>query len=242
MRIIPLLTALIVTAVLYGLVFQRDALLAFARGEEAESLATGEGEATDEEAPGIGVLVRRSKAVEIDSAVVLRGQTQADRQVEVRAETSAVVISEPLRKGSFVENGALLCELDPGTRQASLDEARARLTEARTRVPEAQARLAEAEARLTEANINDNAAQRLSEGGFAADTRVAATAAAVQAAQAGLASAQSGLQTAQATIQSAAASVAAAQREIERLQIRAPFEGFEALGIATAARSGGDSE
>ena len=91
--------------------------------------ALAEAEAAEPAQQPIAVIAMESTAREIDSAVVLRGQTQADRQVEVRAETSAVVISEPLRKGSFVENGAVLCELDPGTRQASLDEARARLTE-----------------------------------------------------------------------------------------------------------------
>jgi len=147
MRIVPLFTAVLVTSFLYLAVFERDALLAFARGEPAADETTEMAKvevSVEASAPKIGVVVLRSTAQTIDSAVVLRGQTEAARQVEVRAETSAVVISEPLRKGSFVEKGMLLCQLDPGTREAVLAEARARLNEAKSRVPESRARLEEA--------------------------------------------------------------------------------------------------
>jgi len=232
-----MITAILVTLALYGIVFQRDALVAFALGENsAQQEPPGDGEAGDGTAqaqnvatmtvPEIGVVVLRSSAEVIDSAVVMRGQTSANREVAVRAETSAIVISEPLRKGSYVEKGDLLCRLDPGTREASLAEARARLNEAKSRVPESQARLEEANARLKEARINDNAAAKLREGGYASETRVAAAAAAVQSAEAGVASAQSGLETAQSGIEGAAAAVAGAKREIERLTISAPFEGL----------------
>ncbi len=229
MRPIPLLTAILVTLALYGIVFERDALLAFARGDETdteEAATLAEAAEPADVAPAIGVLVRQSQAQTIDSAVILRGQTQAAREVEVRAETSAIVVSDPLRKGAYVNKGDLLCQLDPGTREAALDEAVARLAEARTRVPESEARLEEAEARLREATINDNAAAKLSAGGFASDTRVAASAAAVQAAEASIASAQSGLETARAGIRGASAQVAVAEREIARLTITAPFEGL----------------
>ena len=141
-------------------------------------------------------------------------------------DTSATVISEPLRKGAFVEKGDLLCKLDPGTREAALAEARARLSEAKTRVPEAEARLIEAEARLDEAEINNNAATKLQKGGYASETRLVATEAQVRAAEAGVASAKSGLESTNAGIESAAAAVAAAKREIDRLTIFAPFRGL----------------
>ncbi|MDK3074122.1 efflux RND transporter periplasmic adaptor subunit [Sedimentitalea sp. JM2-8] len=231
MRIIPIITAILVTLGLYLIVFEREALFAFALGEAASQET---GTAPDNPGAGlaetaeraVGVVVLRSTAQQIDSAVILRGQTAALRQVEVRAETSATVISEPLRKGAFVNAGDLLCKLDPGTREAALAEARARLSEARSRVPETEARLAEARARLAEAQINDNAAQKLSEGGFASDTRLASTQAAVRSAEAGIAAAESGLETTRSGIESAAAAVAAAEREIERLSIHAPFEGL----------------
>ena len=108
----------------------------------------------------VGVVAVHSVARAIDSAVVLRGQTEADREVELRSETSGQVISDPLRKGSFVEEGQLLCSLDPAAREATLAEAQARLQEAKSRIPEAEARLDEARARLEEARINDNAAAK----------------------------------------------------------------------------------
>lgn len=241
MRLIPALTAILVSVTLYFAVFERDRLIAFARGEEAASDTenpTAGPKAAAERA--IGVVALRSSAREIDSAVRLRGETRADRQVEVRSETSSTVISEPLRKGQFVEIGDTLCKLDAGTRASALAEAEARLREARAFLPEAQsrqseaaARLEEARARLEEAAINDNAATRLSKDGFASDTRVATTKAAVRSAEAGveaaksgLESAKSGIESARAGIQSAEAAVAAAKKEIDRLTISAPFAGL----------------
>ena len=237
MRLVPLITAILVTAGLYFAVFERDTLLAFARGDaETGTEPAAETAATDEAAPlaaaaaeatdGIGVVVLRSQARSIDSAVVLRGQTAAARQVEVRAETSGTVISEPLRKGASVTEGDLLCRLDPGVREATLAETRARLAEAEARIPESEARLVEAEARLAEARINLNAAQKLSEGGYASETRKVSAEAQERAALAGIASAEAGLEATQAGIEAAMAAVAAAEWDISRLVIRAPFSGL----------------
>ncbi len=186
------------------------------------------------------VVALRSQAVDVPGAVMVRGQTEAARQVEVRAETSGAVTSEPLRKGAFVEAGDVLCELDPGTRAASLAEAEARLAEARARAPEAQARIpegearvAEARARLQEAQLNQNAAERLSEGGFASDTRVLNADAALRAAEAGVTAAETGLETVSAGIESTQAGIEAAEAAVERarldiaqLTIEAPFGGL----------------
>ena len=222
MRLMPILTAIIVTTALYFLVLERDTLLAIAQ------VTTDEAAATEEEtgpAP-VSVVVRTSTARVIDSAVVLRGRTEAARQVDVSSETSGRVISEPIRKGAFVEEDQILCELDPGTRVAALAEARARLTEAQGRVPSVMAQQAEAAARVREAEINLNAAQRLSEDGFASETRLVSAQAALEAANAGVQAAASQLGSAEAGIESAEAAVAAAERQIEQLTIRAPFSGL----------------
>jgi multidrug efflux system membrane fusion protein len=256
MRLIPVLTALLVMATLYLVVLERDALLRFAQGEtvtlaelnplapEPDGADAGppeEAAAAAEAAPSpaapaptaqvqgaapVGVVAMQSVAREIDSAVQLRGETEAAREVDLRAETSGLVISEPRRKGALVEAGEVLCRLDPGAREATLSEAQARLAEARARVPEARARLAEAEARLEEARLNANAAARLSEDGFASETRVAATRAAVRSAEAGVESARSQLETVKANIQSAEAAVDSAETEMARLEIAAPFAGL----------------
>jgi multidrug efflux system membrane fusion protein len=230
MRLLSIITAVLVVVALYLLVLERDALLSFA-GVGKGSAETAEDEPQDvveqePSEPRVSVVAIRSEAQEIDGAVVLRGWTEAARQVEVRAETTGRVISEPLRRGTSVAEGDLMCSLDPGTRRIALADAGARLQEARARLPEAKARLAEAEARLTEAEINDRAASRLSEGGFASETRVAATSAAVEAARAGVSSAETGVSSAEAGVQTAEATIAAAENELEKLEIRAPFSGL----------------
>lgn len=248
MRIVSFILAIIVAVALYLWVIERDSTLAYIEenmGPPPDPASTQEPvDADSETAPDaedlIKVVTRRSVAREIDSAVILRGQTKAVRQVDVRAETISTVVSPPLRKGAFVEEGQLLCRLDPGARASSLAEARARVaesvarkTEAESRVPENQARIAEAEARLEEARVNQNAASRLSQGGFASETRVknteasfAAAEAALEAANAGVVGAKSGIESAQASIESATAAVAAAEIEFDRLEIHAPFAGL----------------
>jgi membrane fusion protein, multidrug efflux system len=192
MRLAPLLTAITVLVSLYLLIMERPMLLALAGAAPAETVQTA---AVGPETPSerrLSVVVERIEEREMESAVVLRGRTEAARQVEVRAETSGLVVSDPLPRGSRVAEGDVMCELDPGTRRASL---------------------AEAEARLAEAEINYTTASRLSEDGFAAQTRVAA---------------------AQAAVRGAEAAVEAARTELNRLQIRAPFDGL--LETDTAER------
>ncbi len=229
MRLISLINAALVIVALYFLVFERDSLFAFAgRGDVEESTPSETGEAavspTDENA--VRVVALRSVAREIDSAVLLRGQTKANRQVEVLAETTSTVISEPKRRGAFVEAGDLLCELDPGTRPGSLAEAKAGKLEAESRIPEAEARLEEAHALVAEADINLKAARKLSETGFGSETRRVSSEAAMSSAEAGIKSAEAGLEATRAGIESAAAEVEAAQREMDRLTIEAPFQGL----------------
>ncbi len=228
MRLFPILTAILVVAALYLLIFERERVMGFASGEAPALVADEDSEdrSVVENDAGVHVVALRSVAKEFDRAVVVRGQTEAARQVHVRAETTGQVISEPIRKGARVEAGEPLCRIDEGTRESSLREVEARLQQARVGVPEAEARVSEAEARLEEALINDRAAARLIEEGFASQTRLAATKAAVQSARAGLQSANSGLEAAEAAIRSAEAAVAAARKEIDRLTITAPFSGL----------------
>jgi multidrug efflux system membrane fusion protein len=172
MRPLPVLTALLVVAALYMALIERDALLRFV-GLAANATTEPEDEPEATRAALVRVVALRSRAVEIDSRVVLRGETQAMRMVEVRAETSGRVVSPPLRSGAFVTAGDVLCQLDPGTREAELEQARAA---------------------LAEAEINNSAAQELRERGFAPDTRAAATEAAIHAARAAVERAETELE------------------------------------------------
>lgn len=237
MKFIPLVTAIIVSVGLYFLVIQRETLMAFARGETSAQSDPATGNDTSAGPVGasatetlaenrVGVVALHSKSQLFDSAVILRGMTQAVRQVDVRSETSSIVVSNPLRKGQQVVQGDILCELDPGTRPATLLEAQARLIEARARMPESEARLDEARARLGEAKINLTAAQKLSEGGYASETRLATSKANERSAVAGVATAMGGLESSRAGIEAAIASVGVARKELSRLTITAPFDGL----------------
>ncbi|PWE33903.1 efflux RND transporter periplasmic adaptor subunit [Maritimibacter sp. 55A14] len=165
MRVLPILTALLVMAALYFLVIERDTVLALAGDEPATQTSADDATAApkDEPEPAVSVVALRSEAQMIDTGVTLRGRTEALRLVDVRAETSARVVSEPRRKGAYVKKGELLCHLDPDTREADL---------------------AEAEARLEEARINQRAASQLVERGFTSETGKAAADAALRSAQA----------------------------------------------------------
>jgi len=232
MRIIPIFTAIFAAIILFMLVFERDAIREMAgiapsetAPDEPASIAA-ESAAQDAEAPRrVSVVAVESQAREIDSAVVVRGRTEAARTVDLLAETSGRSIAAPIPKGTLVATGDVLCEIDIGTRAEALAEARARLAEAEANAPSAQARVAEAEARLDEAETNMRNAEKLAEGGFATDTRVISARAAMRSAEAALAGAEGGAASALAAIQGARSAVANAEREISRTRIAAPFDG-----------------
>lgn len=227
MRIMSLLVAALVMVTLYLVVFQREELLAFAAGEPAgaedenaaapaDAETAGSSEPVEETAPegddrAVPVVVLASQAEPIEQVVLVRGRTEAIRQVEVMAETNGTVVSDPLRKGSFVEQGDVLCEIDPGTRAVTLDEAKARLAEARAALPAARARLLEAEAALpaAEAAIAE-AKARVPE----AEARLAEARASVPTAEAALAEALAQVPTAEARLAEAEASVPTAEARL----------------------------
>jgi multidrug efflux system membrane fusion protein len=254
MRIFPIITATLVCVALYFLILDRDRLMEFAaRFGGAEIVETTDDSSPDantanasiapadeSDAQAIRVVVRRSEAQVTGNAVVLRGRTEAVREVIVSSETSGRIVSEPLRAGSEVVEGQLLCEIDAGTRLSALAEAEARLLEAQARLPEARAglpvaraRQVEAEAALNAARIDGNAATQLSASGFASETRaanaaatVSAAEAAVESAAAGVEAAQAGIQSAQSAVLAAEAAVTRAEDELTRLAIHAPFAGI----------------
>ena len=166
MRIVPIITAVLVSAALYVFVFERDRLSSLTQGDTTPASVSSDtqtdeptqADASDPDSGVVKVVVQKSQARMIDSAVILRGETQAARSVTVRAETSGQIINDPLRKGHVVTAGDILCQIDPGVRSSALADARARLASAQARIPETAARVAEANARLDEARINFNAA------------------------------------------------------------------------------------
>ena len=104
--------------------------------------------------------------------LLIRGRTQADAIISVKAETGGTVESRPVEKGQFVKPGDLLCVIDKGTRNANVAQARTALIQA-------------------EADYEANA--KLAERGFATKSRVRTLKAAMDAAKAALASAEEDL-------------------------------------------------
>lgn len=124
--------------------------------------------------------------------VVVRGRTKALRKVIVRSETAGVVDETPVEPGAVVENGQTLCRLKIDARRAALAEARAA---------------------LAKADLDYDAAVKLAEAGFRAETGVAAAKAARELAHANVEQ----------------ASVAVAKTNIE-----APFAGIFDARLAEA--------
>ncbi len=177
MRIVSILTALFAAGSLYAFLIERDAVLGFVRSqlsggtasdiappdEEMEDVPQTSSISDETQENSVSVIALRSSAREVQSGVTIRGQTEALRFVDVRSQGAGIVISEPKRKGSFVIKDEPICQLDLGTSEAGL---------------------AEAKARLEEAKLNNKTANQLLQGGYATETRVNAAKAALETAEA----------------------------------------------------------
>ncbi len=131
----------------------------------AEAAIGPEAEARPQEVPLINVRVIDSVAVSHARTIILRGRTEAERKVAVRAETAGRVTARPINRGDIVEKDRLLCQL-------SLDDR--------------QAWLAEAQAALRQQEIEFNAADTLVKKGYRSKANAAGSRAALDAAHAGV--------------------------------------------------------
>lgn len=77
------------------------------------------------------VRVAKFTAQERLSALEIRGRTEADTKVSVRAETGARVQELFVKEGARVASGDILCRLDLGARHAKVLQAKAQLAQAR---------------------------------------------------------------------------------------------------------------
>jgi multidrug efflux system membrane fusion protein len=109
------------------------------------------------------VRVRTITATMRQQDVIVRGQTQALRKVQVRAETAGKVAFIRADKGTMVKKGDTICELNVDARRAMLEQARATMTQRK---------------------LEYEASKTLQEKGFRSPTSVAGDLAAYQAAKA----------------------------------------------------------
>ena len=171
MRLTSVIAALLIAAGLwYWFVLRHemgtDAAAAVAvptSAEEVQSETPQGPTAKQAQEKPVPVVVLQSNAQETQGTLVVRGRTEALRNVMVASETTGRVISEALPNGSRVTKGQVLCRLNPGIRAAELSEA--------------QAGLAEAQAEAA-------AAKQLRKKGFTAATTLKTREAQLQAAQA----------------------------------------------------------
>lgn len=70
------------------------------------------------------VRVRTLHAEAQRGAIAVRGRTEVNRRVAVRAETSGLIAALPVERGDLVRAGDILCRIDPGSRPARLEEGR----------------------------------------------------------------------------------------------------------------------
>ena len=122
-----------------------------------------------EEAQLFRVQVETHEAMERSATLEIRGRTEADSLVAVRAQTGGILETRPVAKGDRVAAGDLLCVIERGARQA---------------------RLAQAKAQLVQAQTDLEARQRLAEGGHVARNLIPAFQAAADAAKAAVADAE----------------------------------------------------
>jgi len=109
------------------------------------------------------VQVVKLTAQDRQAILEVRGRTEAEAKVAVMSQTKDDVVRRPAREGAHVAAGDILCELDRGSREAGVLEAKAL---------------------LAQAELDHSAATKLADKGFTAQTRAAATQAGLDAARA----------------------------------------------------------
>ena len=76
------------------------------------------------------VSVVEAKAIQRDQSIPLRGRTKADAIIPIRAETGGILEKRLVGRGDKVNAGDLVCVIESGARQSSVDSAKASLATA----------------------------------------------------------------------------------------------------------------
>jgi multidrug efflux system membrane fusion protein len=108
-------------------------------GADSQTITERQSEAAEDL---FAVQVELHQARDRASTLEVRGRTQADSIVEVRAQTGGILEQRLVEKGQSVAAGDLLCVVERGARQANLAKAKASLKQAEIDL-QAQARLVE---------------------------------------------------------------------------------------------------
>ena len=132
-------------------------LLTGAPGGDDADVAEPESVATAVAAPRSKVRVRTQSAEEVVRTIVVNGETAPARVVEISAETDGRVTSIGAERGSNVERGGLLVQLDERDRKARLAQAHATVKQ---REVEYEGRMKlQSESYVSEAQLQEAVAQ-----------------------------------------------------------------------------------
>jgi len=216
MRISSIIIAIIVCAGIAGFIFRND-FNAYLNTqdviiEETDEISSELKEKKINKQKAVSVLVQKSNEQEVTNGILLRGQTEAFKSVQVKAETSGSVISQPIRKGTFVKNGELLCELEVGTKSDVLSEAKVALALS----------LDELDASIHQYELRVQAAERQK----SLLKRGVGTEAAVEAAELSASSAETQSLSKRQAVANVEARINRATTELNNTKIIAPFDGL----------------
>jgi len=216
MRISSIIIAIIVCAGIAGFIFRND-FNAYLNTqdviiEETNEISSELKEKKINKLKAVSVLVQKSNEQEVTNGILLRGQTEAFKSVQVKAETSGSVISQPIRKGTFVKNGELLCELEVGTKSDVLSEAKVALALS----------LDELDASIHQYELRVQAAERQK----SLLKRGVGTEAAVEAAELSASSAETQSLSKRQAVANVEARINRATTELNNTKIIAPFDGL----------------
>ena len=216
MRISSIIIAIIVCAGIAGFIFRND-LNAYLNTqdviiEETNEISSELKEKKINKQKAVSVLVQKSNEQEVTNGILLRGHTEAFKSVQVKAETSGSVISQPIRKGTFVKNGELLCELEVGTKSDVLSEAKVALGLS----------LDELDASIHQYELRVQAAERQK----SLLKRGVGTEAAVEAAELSASSAETQSLSKRQAVANVEARINRATTELNNTKIIAPFDGL----------------
>jgi len=216
MRISSIIIAIIVCAGIAGFIFRND-FNAYLNTqdviiEETNKISSKLKEKKINKQKAVSVLVQKSNEQEVTNGILLRGQTEAFKSVQVKAETSGSVISQPIRKGTFVKNGELLCELEVGTKSDVLSEAKVALALS----------LDELDASIHQYELRVQAAERQK----SLLKRGVGTEAAVEAAELSASSAETQSLSKRQAVANVEARINRATTELNNTKIIAPFDGL----------------
>lgn len=155
--------AILITAIVGGWLYSGELII----GGQSNSGDNSDDATADTpvEQPLVQVRVTPFQSELRTTLLAIRGRTQTDARVSVKAETGGLVEEIPVARGDRVTAGQLVCRIEPGARNANV---------------------LEANARVEQAELDHEAVAKLVELGHTAETRLRASKAELDAAQAAL--------------------------------------------------------